>query len=97
MSVSNHLSPLEAATRSRRSSQIFTKRSSAASNSRPVSSSHELRRFDSEEDLIQLNTPRVAASNPSAAIDAKPLSLEDEPRQPSGSDNIWNDLFVRLE
>ena len=90
MSVSTHLSPLEATTRIRRSSHVSTKRISAASNS-----SRQLRRSDFEEDLIQLNTPRLAATNPNFAIDAKPLSLEDEPLKRAGTENIWVDLYVR--
>lgn len=91
MSYHSHLSPPEAV--SRRNSVASTRRDSAASNFRPVSPYHELRMWDPEEDIIQLNTPRLSASNLNFTIEGKPLNLASASRRTSVASN--NNSFVR--
>lgn len=87
MSQFSYLNPLNVITRSRRSSSTSSSQSPNSSVPRPVSPYHDLRMWDrDEEDLIQLNTPRLSATISDVAVQGSSLDLVSDSRTDSGID-----------
>ena len=85
MSESSLLNQLEAITRGRRSSSASSRTQSNASIPRPVSLYHEPHMWDhTEEDLIQLNTPRLSPITPSVTDQGEAFDLASDSRRSLG-------------